>query len=277
MEGNTTGQAATALTIAGFDPSSGAGITADLSVFAAHKIFGTSAITALTVQSTRGVRRTQLMHPVLLAETLVCLDADLPPAAVKVGMLGGTGQARAVAEYLRMLRHRTPRAYVVLDPVLRSSSGAELLSRDGLQVLLKDLLPLVDVVTPNTEELTVLTGMESTTDAEIQAAMRHLAKQYTRLSVLATGGHRITPDDVLLHENRITVLPGQRIMTRATHGTGCALSSALLCGLVHNFTVLAAATAAKAYVAEAMRSAVPRGAGNSPLNLLWPILGQRPA
>ncbi len=273
MDGSIPETGLTALTIAGFDPSSGAGVTADLLVFAAHRVFGTAAITALTVQSTLGVRRTEAVDPALVAETLACLHADLPPDGVKVGMLGGAGQVEAVAAYLRTLRHRSPRTHIVLDPVIRSSSGAELLSPDGLQMLKNELLPLVDVITPNTEELSVLTGRLTKTDADVEAAAMHLVQQSPEMSVLATGGHRSVPDDLLLHEGRVIILRGERIATRATHGTGCAFSSALLCGLLNGFTMPEAALAAKAYVAQAMRSAMPRGAGNGPLDLLWPVLG----
>ncbi|MGI4852772.1 MAG: bifunctional hydroxymethylpyrimidine kinase/phosphomethylpyrimidine kinase [Janthinobacterium lividum] len=265
------------LTIAGFDPSSGAGITADLAVFAAHNCFGLSAITALTVQSTVGVRRTQAIDAGLLADTLTCLDADLPPAGIKIGMLADAPQVNVVAAYLRDLRQRGRRVQVVLDPVLRSSSGKELLTRAGLDGMLAQLLPMVDVITPNTDELAVLTGMPSDTAQQIESAMNTLANRFGGMAVLATGGHRSQPDDVLLHAGEISVLHGTRIETLATHGTGCALSSALLCGLVLGKPLLEASALAKRYVEEAIRSAESRGAGKGPMNLLWPISGHRSA
>ena len=264
----------TALTIAGFDPSSGAGITADLAVFAAHGVFGTSAVTALTVQSTMGVERCEAVDADLLEETLACLHRDLPPDGIKIGMLGGEAQVIAVANYVRSVRQSSPQVFVVLDPVVRSSSGAALLCEKGLRRLLGELLPYVDVVTPNTVELMLLTGMPCSTNDDIQKAGRHLFRRYPRLALFATGGHRDKPDDLLFSGDAATLLPGEWIATRSTHGTGCALSSALLCGVLKGQSVLNAAREAKAYVAEAMRSAVPRGNGKGPLHLLWPIAGQ---
>src|SRR5579872_5918927 len=123
------------LTIAGFDPSSGAGITADLKTIAAHRLYGTACITALTVQTTRGVLRTEALRPELVRETLEALIDDLPPAAIKIGMLGSGAVAAVVAEFLRTYRP----GRVVLDPVLRSSSGAELLDEAGRAVLVEQL------------------------------------------------------------------------------------------------------------------------------------------
>jgi hydroxymethylpyrimidine/phosphomethylpyrimidine kinase len=262
-----------ALTIAGFDPSSGAGITADLSVFAAHGIFGTSAITALTVQSTVGVRRSQPVDPQLLSDTLACLLEDLPPAGIKIGMLGGAEQVRVVAAYLRQVRTHGLHMPVVLDTVLRSSSGADLLGAVGLLALKDELLPVVDCITPNTDELALITGQPCGTDAQIEEAARSLRERYSGLTVLATGGHRSKPDDLLFHGDTVSILAGEHIETRATHGTGCALSSALLCGLVDGQSYPDAARAAKRYVARAMQTAMPRGRGKGPMNLLWPIAG----
>ncbi len=264
----------TALTIAGFDPSSGAGVTADLAVFAAHGVFGTSALTALTVQSTTGVRRVEAVSPALLTDTLACLHEDVPPDGIKIGMLGGAELVDVVVRYLRQVRADSLSTWVVLDPVLRSSSGAELLSAEGVALLQSDLLPLVDVITPNTVELAALTGHVCTTQEGIEEASRALAEKCPQIAILATGGHRVKPDDTLLYQDRTMLLRGDWVTTRATHGTGCALSSALLCGLLRGFSIPDAAAMGKAYVAEAMRRAVPRGSGSGPLHLLWPMAGQ---
>ena len=260
-----------ALTIAGFDPSSGAGVTADLAVFAAHGIFSTSVITALTVQSTVGVQRSELVPGAFLAETLACLQDDLPPQGIKIGMLGGVEQVRAVAAYLHPLRTGGAQPLVVLDPVLRSSSGATLLDEAGLSLLIEQLLPLVDVVTPNLAELSLLTGRVCEQPAEIALAGRTLTAKHCGLNVIVTGGDGPEPNDLLIQQDLVTVLHGERIETKATHGTGCAFSSALLCGLLRGEDMLAAAWTAKRYVQEALRTAVPRGRGHGPMNLLWPI------
>lgn len=262
----------TALTIAGFDPSSGAGITADLQVFAAHGIFGTSAITALTVQSTVGVRRIQPVDAAVLRETLETLHTDLPPDGIKIGMLGGMAQVAEVVRYLRSLGGNRPT--VVLDPVIRSSSGALLLEEAGLRILREDLLPLVDVITPNIGELALLAETPCDDDVQVQSAAETLAHR-AGISIIVTGGDRVKPDDFVLSDGHWTRLPGEHIATTATHGTGCAFSSAVLCGMLQGRSLVDAAQAAKAYVAEAMRTATPHGAGNGPMNLLWPLSSQK--
>lgn len=271
--------AATVLTIAGFDPSSGAGITADLMVFAAHGLFGTSCITALTVQSTLGVRSSHPVPAETVSTTLDCLHADLPPAGIKIGMLAAAGNVEAVADYLETIRARSPGIPVVLDPVLRATSGRELLDDAGLTVLRERLLPLVDWVTPNLAELAILSGEPVITretlasaNFKLQIVNTRLHPDKKRLGVFSTGGHLNPPDDFLLTpDGEKHWLRGERIETSASHGTGCALSSAFLCRLVAGDTALEAARAAKRYVAEGLRTATPRGHGNGPLNLLWPL------
>ncbi len=272
MLGVSAGRAASPvlLTIAGFDPSSGAGATADLAVFAAHGCFGISALTALTVQSTRGVYRVEPVDAGLLEETLARLEEDLPPAAVKIGMLGGEPQARAVSLYLRRIRARG--TIVVLDPVLRSSSGAVLLDKAGVGVLQEELLPLVDVATPNRRELAWLAGAPCGSDGEVEQAAAVLQERYPQCAIVATGGDEERADDFLLHRRRGTWMRGKRIVTRATHGTGCAFSSALACRLAAGASMEEASAGAKVYVTEAIRRATPRGAGRGPLDLLWPLV-----
>jgi hydroxymethylpyrimidine/phosphomethylpyrimidine kinase len=257
----------TVLTIAGFDPSSGAGVTADLMVFAAHGLFGTSCITSLTVQSTVGVMRTSAVAPELVRETLDCLQEDLPAAGIKIGMLGTAATVSVVADFLAGLRVRVP---VVLDPVVRSSSGRELLDAEGVELMRERLLPLVDWVTPNVEELGVLTGrVVQGRDAVVEAAS---ALQGQGVNVVATGGHLEPPDDlVVMAGGGMQWLAGERIVSRSTHGTGCAFSSALLSRVVLGDAVADAATMAKRYVAEAIRTAVPMGRGHGPVNHLWPL------
>ena len=257
------------LTIAGFDPSSGAGITADLAVFAALGGFGVSCITALTVQSTRGVLGLEAVPAGLVASTLACLEADLPPFGIKIGMLASAQVVEAVAEYLARLNRRIP---VVLDPVLRSSSGRELLDAAGIAALTQRLLPLAGWVTPNVEELAVLTGVTVDSRETVEAAARKLQGRFPGLTVLATGGHLDPPDDLLLEPGGIaTWLPGVRLESKATHGTGCALSSAVLANLVGGMSPVEAARSAKAFVVEAIQRAPGLGAGNGPMGLYWPL------
>ncbi len=258
------------LTIAGFDPSSGAGVTADLAVFAAHGFFGTSCITALTVQSTRGVRAMEPVAAALVRTTLECLEEDLPAAGVKIGMLGTAANVFAVADFLAR-KADGARVPVVLDPVLVSTSGQELLSCDGVTALKERLLPLASWVTPNRGELARLLGWpDGNGRAWVEGAARELTGRFAGLSLVVTGGEEDSPDDYVTEAGGACGwLSGTRIESAATHGTGCAFSSALLCGLVAG--QMDAPARAKAYVAEAIRRAEPRGAGKGPMRLLWPV------
>jgi hydroxymethylpyrimidine/phosphomethylpyrimidine kinase len=265
----------TVLTIAGFDPSSGAGVTADLAVFQAHGLNGTSAITALTVQSTAGVRSTHPVSPAVLRDTLECLEADLPPGGIKIGMLGSADAVSVVADYLALARAARPGLVVVLDPVVRSSSGRELLDPDGLALLKGRLLSHVDWVTPNLQELAILSGRPVSGREDVALAARTLQALHSDIGVFATGGHLNPPDDYLLPPaptGREGIwLGGSRIQTRATHGTGCALSSAFLCGLVPGLSASDAAAAAKRYVAGAMEHAVETGSGPCAMDHFWQL------
>lgn len=264
----------TVLTIAGYDPSSGAGITADLAVFAAHGLNGTSAITALTVQSTAGVRSSQPVDPELLRATLDCLEADLPADGIKIGMLGSESAVKVVADYLESIRGRRRAPVVVLDTLLRSSSGKELLNSPGVRLMTERLFGLVDWVTPNVEELSALSGIPIKKPEDIPRAAAMLQSSFGggRLGVFATGGHLDPPDDfLLLTEGEHAWLRGRRVETRATHGTGCALSSAFLCELVSERLPGDAAREAKAYVEGALRHAVETGSGPCAMNHLWKL------
>lgn len=260
------------LTIAGFDPSNGAGITADLQVFAAHGLFGVSAITALTVQSTQGVAAVQTVDPRLLSHTLEHLAADLPIAGIKIGMPGSEATLRAVIKFLGPVAPRPGRIPVVFDPVLRSSSGHELLAPGTLKQIQVELLPRVGWVTPNWAELEFLTGEKIGHVEQVSAATYKLSRRYPALHIVATGGDGDPPVDLLrspggtLHAYR-----GDRVHTTSTHGTGCAFSSALLSRLVLGDSPLTAVSHAKAYVTGALRSAPRIGQGAGPLDLLWPL------
>lgn len=266
------------LTIAGYDPSNGAGVTADLQVFAAHGLFGTSAITAMTVQSTQGVAGVQLTDPAWLTRTLEHLAADLPIAGIKIGMLGSDANVQAVARFLGPASHRPPRIPIVFDPVLRSSSGHELLMPAALKRIQIELLPRVSWITPNWHELEFLTGDKISHIEHAPNSADKLGKRYPSLHIVVTGGDAREPVDLLrspggvLHAYR-----GRRVETTSTHGTGCAFSSALLSRLVLGDQPTAAVANAKAYVTEAIRLAPGLGQGNGPLNLLWPLTEGRHA
>jgi hydroxymethylpyrimidine/phosphomethylpyrimidine kinase len=258
------------LTIAGFDPSAGAGIAADLKVFAAHGLYGVAAITALTVQSTQGVRRVAPVEPQILAETLDCLAADVEIAGVKIGMLGTAEIVAITAGFLA--RAKISRERVVLDPVIRSSSGRSLLDAAGLDRLQGELLPHVGWITPNLDELAELAGRQGTAVAResIPEITRQFASLHPGLSLVVTGGHLDPPDDFLrTAEGEEHWFSGEKIETAATHGTGCTFSSALLCELVKGATPREAVARAKGYVRSAMEAAYPVGKGRGPLNHLF--------
>jgi len=253
------------LTIAGFDPSNGAGITADLQVFAAHGLFGTACITALTVQSTQGVAAVEPVSH-LIGSTLEHLNADLPAAGIKIGMLGSVEAVRAVAGFLREFRKAG--VPVVLDPVMRSSSGARLLSEEGVAALRAELLPLVDWITPNLDELGDLAELPGESAEE---ALAELRGRFPRLHIIATGGDSDgeAVDKLLTSEGALHHFGGARIETTSTHGTGCAFSSALLSRLVLGDEPVAAVAAAKMFVRESLYLAPGLGKGRGPLNLSW--------
>ncbi len=262
----------TVLTIAGFDPSSGAGVTADLMVFAAHGLFGTSCITTLTVQNTLGVTSTQAFATDTVSSTLDSLYSDIPPLGIKIGALATAETVVAVATFLSRIRQQS-QLIVVLDPVLKSSSGKDLLDPEGVGVLRSELIPLVDWITPNWDELEVLLRRETIPGSDLAAAARELQQLGRELNVVVTGGHLDPPDDLLLlhTDPQEYNLPGALVPSTSTHGTGCAFSSALLSHLVLEREPLEAVQRAKAYVAQAIRSASPIGSGHGPLNHLWPL------
>jgi hydroxymethylpyrimidine/phosphomethylpyrimidine kinase len=265
-----------ALTIAGFDPGSGAGITADLKTFAAHRIYGVACISAMTVQSTLGIRAVEPLPAMLVRQTLECLAEDVSLSGIKIGMLGSSAVVCEVSSFLTAQSGTIPRERIVLDPVLRSTSGTALIDRDGLHVIREELLPRVGWITPNVDELAVLAG-GSPDREEMPAAAARLQAMAARLgndalNVVVTGGHLSRPDDFLLTASGAgNWLAGEKIITNATHGTGCAFSSALLCELISGRSPEEAVAAAKAYVTEALRSAYPIGKGKGPMNHLFPF------
>jgi len=249
------------LSIAGYDPSSGAGVTADIKTAAAHGCYAVTCITALTVQSTAGVRRVEPLRAVTVADTLAELAKDFEIAAVRIGMLGSAEVADAVAGFLESSAFPN----IVLDPILKSSSGADLLDPAGVEVLKTRLLPLADVVTPNIDEAAVLAGMPVEDLDGMRAAAGRLQELGAR-AVVVTGGHLLEPVDLLCYGEMEREYPGRRIESRSTHGTGCAFATALACRLALGSGLTDAVGLAKQYVADAIASAVPIGRGKGPLN-----------
>jgi hydroxymethylpyrimidine kinase/phosphomethylpyrimidine kinase len=249
------------LTIAGFDPSCGAGVGADLKTFAAHGCYGTAAITSLTVQSTQGVDAVHNTPSAELREQLEVLVKDCDIAAVKIGMLGNRGNAVVVGEFLDAHKF----AHVVHDPVMKSSSGTELLDAGGIKYLATELLKRCSVITPNVAEAEVLTGITIKDVADMEAAARKIIEMGAR-AVIVKGGHMEKAVDVLFDGKDMHHLGGDRVKIDNTHGTGCTFASAITAQLAAGRTLLEATTLAKAYVMKAIEKAYPVGKGRIPLD-----------
>ena len=262
--GSATRPPTVVLSVAGFDPSAGAGILADLKVFVAHGLYGVAAITALTVQSTRDVREVHPSHEQIFGHTLECLSEDMPIVGVKIGMLGSVGIVRELTRFLRDAR--ISRERIVLDPVLVSSSGAALLDSEGLRLVREELLGLVGWVTPNVEELAALADERIPGREQVPSQAARVAELAPGLNVVVTGGHLEHPDDFLRKsDGEETWFPGEQIETSSTHGTGCVFSSALLCRIVAGDAPAEAVRGAKQFVTRALETAVPLGLGKGPV------------
>lgn len=269
------------LTIAGFDPSSGAGVTADIKTVAAHGCYGVACITAITVQSTSGVRKVAPLDPALVSETLEELEADLEIAAVHIGMLGSGKVAKVVADFLTgsgQGKNRLPN--VVLDPILKSSSGADLLDAAGTRVLIERLIPLADVVTPNVDEAAAITGLKVKELEEMKAACAKLHELGAPAAVI-TGGHLEKAIDLLSfttkHGIEQEVFRAERQRSNSTHGTGCAFATAMACHLALDRGLAEATLLAKTYVTAAITNGHPLGKGTGPVHHLYRMNQQRRA
>jgi len=250
------------LSIGGFDPSCGAGITADIKTIAAHHCYGIACITACTVQSTAGVREVEPIGPELVLRTLEELRADFEIAAVHIGMLATAGLVETVAGFLE--KAKLPA--VVLDPVLKSSSGADLLERGAVKLLIDRLFPLADVITPNIDEAAELAGMPVRSVEEMRLAAARLLQLGAR-AVVVTGGHLETAVDLLVSAGQKEKLfESRRLQSNSTHGTGCAFSTALACNLALAMPFAEAVRAAKTYVTAAIANAFCVGRGVGPVN-----------
>jgi hydroxymethylpyrimidine/phosphomethylpyrimidine kinase len=277
------------LTIAGFDPSSGAGVTADIKTIAAHACYGVACISAMTVQSTTGVRRVEAVDPALVTETLRELSEDLEIAAVRIGMLGSGKVVRAVADFLSQAgnrpapgtqpaRARLPN--IVLDPILKSSSGANLLDAAGTKLLVERLIPLADVLTPNVDEAAVITGIKvkELDDMKLAAAKLH---DLGSPALVITGGHLEKAIDLLSFTTKRgieqEIFKAERQRSSSTHGTGCAFATAMACHLALDRGLAEAALLAKTYVSAAITYAHPLGRGVGPVHHLYRMNQQRRA
>lgn len=256
----------TALTIAGSDSGGGAGIQADLKTFAAHGVYGTSAITALTAQNTVGVMGVHAVPEDFVTQQIETVVSDLGCDAVKTGMLASSFVVEAVAAAVEGLELPN----LVVDPVMISKSGASLLDEEAVHALRWTLLRLARVVTPNIPEAEVLAKMPIKNAADMREAARRIA-MLKPAAVVMKGGHLPGPEviDILLENGEFHEWIGPRIEGPNTHGTGCTFASAITAHLAKGATLKEAVPAAKAFVEGAMRHGVPLGKGHRPLNHFW--------
>lgn len=253
----------TVLTIAGSDCSGGAGIQADLKTIAAHKLYGMSAITALTAQNTTGVYGVYPVPPEFVAQQLDCIFDDIPPDAVKIGMVSSAPVIRAIGKKLRERGAKN----VVVDPVMVSTSGSPLLAPDAVGALTEHLFPLAAVITPNLLEARALCGFSIETDDD---ALR--AAETFPAPVLIKGGHRAgAADDLLYAGDKAQWFRAPRIDNPNTHGTGCTLSSAIACGLAQGMGLAESVAAAKEYLAGALRQGLNLGRGSGPVDHMYAL------
>ncbi len=254
-----------ALTIAGSDPSGGAGVQADLKTFHQHEVYGTAVITLLTAQSTRGVTRVAPCAVDLVLEQLEVLLADLTPHAAKTGALGTPELIAAVGA--RAASFGFP---LVVDPVLISKHGDPLASPDAQQAIVRHLLPVAALVTPNVHEAAALTGRTIRTRADAADAARALLDLGARAVILKGASLPESPADlaidVLAHGDTVVELTGERIATTSTHGTGCTFSAAITAQLARGVALEPAIRAAKAWLTEALRRAPAVGHGVGPVD-----------
>jgi hydroxymethylpyrimidine/phosphomethylpyrimidine kinase len=250
-----------ALSVAGSDPSGGAGIQADLKTFAAFDVYGAAILTCATAQNTTGVRATGELPVDLVAAQLDAVLEDLAVGAVKTGMLGREEIVAVVAERLA-----TTRAPLVVDPVMVATSGDPLLSDGGVAALRDRLLPLARLVTPNLAEAGVLCGRPVQTLADMRDAARRIADLGPR-AVLVKGGHLAgAACDVLLDDGALHELAAERVATGPLHGSGCTLSAAIAAGLARGDALVDAVARAKRFVHDAISSAPCVGRGARPLD-----------
>jgi hydroxymethylpyrimidine/phosphomethylpyrimidine kinase len=259
--GHTAATPPILLTIAGFDPCCGAGTVADLKTFAAHGCYGVAAITSMTVQNTQGVEAVHNTPSAELRGQLDILVKDCEIAAVKIGMLGNRGNAVVIGEFLDA--HKFP--HVILDPVMKSSSGTELLDAGGVKYVATELMKRSTVFTPNVPEAEVLTGLEIKDVLAMEAAARKLVEMGAP-AVIVKGGHMERAVDVVFDGSELVQLGGDRVKTENMHGTGCTFASALTAQLAAGRGLIEAATLAKAYVTKAIEKGYPIGKGRVPLD-----------
>jgi len=251
----------TALTIAGSDSSGGAGIQADIKTMTMLGVYAMSAITALTAQNTTGVTAVSEVTPKFLAQQLDAVFTDIPPDAVKIGMVSSSKLIETISERLKFYGAKN----IVVDPVMVATSGAKLIDDDAVETLKKFLFPLATVITPNIPEAEKLSEMKIETAEDMKTAAKIIFENYG-CAVLCKGGHSLNDANDILFDGNAKIFSGKKISTTNTHGTGCTLSSAIAAGLAKGFNLADSIGAAKNYISGALSDGLNLGKGSGPMN-----------
>ena len=259
-----------ALSIAGSDCSGGAGIQADIKTMTMNGVYAMSAITALTAQNTMGVYAIQESTPQFLKQQIDAVFEDIVPDAVKIGMVSSSELIQVIADRLKFYNAQN----IVVDPVMVATAGSALMKNDALQTLTDKLLPLATVVTPNIPEAQVLSDMEISDKADMEAVAKYIGDTYG-CAVLLKGGHSINDaNDLLYTDGKIVWFEGKRIENTNTHGTGCTLSSAIASNLAKGFTLEESIKKAKAYISDALSAMLDLGKGSGPMQHNFDLQGE---
>lgn len=260
----------TALTIAGSDSGGGAGIQADIKTMTMNGVFATCAITALTAQNTLGVTGIMDVSAEFLAKELDAVFTDIPPDAVKIGMVSATSIIETIAEKLIEYKAKN----IVLDPVMVATSGAKLISDDAIYALTEKLIPLATLITPNIPEAEVLADMKITSVEDMLSASKIISEKYS-CAVLCKGGHSLNDsNDLLYSAGNYKWFNGKRIDNPNTHGTGCTLSSAIASNLAKGYDLETSIKRAKDYISGALNAMLDLGAGSGPMKHNFNLTGE---
>lgn len=255
------------LTIAGSDCSGGAGIQADLKTIMAHKMYGMSVITALTAQNTTGVYGIAETAAEFVANQIDCIFNDIRPEAVKIGMVASSEIIEVIAQ--KLIEYNAEN--IVVDPVMVSTSGSDLMENSAVSALREKLIPLADIITPNIPEAEVLSGIKIRTKQDMEKAAEIISKEL-KGAVLLKGGHLSdTADDLFLYNSEKKWFSAMKIDNPNTHGTGCTLSSAIACNLADGKSLCQSAENGKKYITGALKAGLNIGKGKGPLNHMFAL------
>ena len=259
-----------ALSIAGSDSCGGAGIQADIKTMTMNGVYAMSALTALTAQNTTGVRGILESSPEFLLQQIDAVFEDIYPDAVKIGMVSSTKLIEVIAERLRHYKARN----VVVDPVMVATSGSALMKTDAVKTLMKEILPIATVVTPNIPEAEILSGMHIDNEKDMESAAEIIGSAYNT-AVLLKGGHNVNDaNDLLYADGSHHWFFGRRIDNPNTHGTGCTLSSAIAANLAKGFDLIESVRRSKEYISGALSAMLDLGSGAGPMNHAFALQGE---